>query len=363
MGAQTGFGGGSRLDVGLAATAAASGLMAGVAIAKSEFYIPKSIQSALRFESENCYIVALAFMVTVLVVNIVCNITDRDNRLYITQRGVAISSIGSFILGLGMAMAGSDMLSLWVQVGTACESALWTVAGAMGSGLTFFMLYDNIKDSSKLLDEPYLDRMISKKKNVFPFVAGGFLVLLLAVCGVINIDGVSSGLNPKAEDFIPDPRKSKWSPYAVGLLLGLASFPMRMFYRARLQGYCGWVSSICFPVNQICELAKINRNNYIRYIGSVESLWVFIMGVGVTCGAAVAAYFSGDLDQIKTDNWVLCLIGGYLMMSGSLLAEGDLYSQLSGVADLHIPSVLNVACIMAGGFLYGPIYDLCKDLF
>jgi len=337
--------------------------MAGFAISKTEMYIPTSIRSALQFDSESIYLVLLSFMITMLAGNIIANILDRDNRIHIGDRGLVLSVLGSLLMGIGMACAGSELLTLWVQIGTGCEAALWICIGAMSAGLTFFLVLGHIRDSSRLFREPFLDRLVSRKKNIFPFVAGTVLVILLGVCGLVNIDGVTKGPKPKIEDFVPDPRKSNWSPYAAGCLLGLSAIPLRIFYRARLQGYCGFISLICFPVNQICCMLNIKRDSYIAYTGSFESLWVLFMGVGVSLGALLSASLSNDLAKIKCKDWVQPFVGGYVMMAGALLADGDLFSHLQGVADLHIPSMFNVACVSAGAFIYYPLADFVKDLF
>jgi len=325
------------------------GFAAGLVIHMYPVYLPTVLSDSFSFRD----LIYYKLIISVLCIGLLCNSLFSICKKGITRtwsgNGVFTGLAGAFILGSGMALCRSDPLLLFVQLATFTPSSFTTALGALFGALCWGLLYDFIPKETLKFHPQYVDG-ICKGKVVFAaigipasFLAAGSLFVMESVTNYEEIELL------RKDFFRPT---LFYSPYFVGICLALLQFPLTALFCKSLQGFCSWIATTAFPLNQAARVCNLKLPGYIRFTGSLSASWSILMGIGLFFGSFAAGAF-----QVKNTYWVEegaatvpAFCGGFLMIMGAIYCGGDAFTLVSGITNLHIPAALNFGMMIFGAW-------------
>eukprot|EP00915_Cephaloidophora_sp_WS-2016_P011689 GHVH01017092.1.p1 GENE.GHVH01017092.1~~GHVH01017092.1.p1 ORF type:complete len:374 (+),score=49.91 GHVH01017092.1:283-1404(+) len=331
----------------MSVTAALVGMGAGIVCHMTPVYLPSVLNDSFAFRNTLFWKMIFSVIAGALVFNAITSILKKGITRVWSGNGVITGIVGAIILGAGMAMSQSDPMLLFVALGTFTKSSMFTFAGALLGAMSWGFIYDLIPKEKTRLKPQYFDAMC-KGKIAF------FVVALPVACcfaaGAFCMD--KFGKSYKSEGPLLFHASLLYSPYFVGGALALLQLPLAVFFCKSLQGFCSHLATVAFPINQIGRACNLKLPGYIRFTGSLSSSWSILMGLGIFFGSMAAgvlglknAYF---VEEGSSMMW--SVLGGFLMMIGSIYAGGDVFALSAGVANLHIPSFINLGVVVLGAF-------------
>lgn len=159
-------------------------------------------------------------------------------------------------------------------------------------------------------------------------------------------------------------KSAVWSPYKVGILIGLLQIPAFLLIGSALgasssyAALSGYIASIFDP--------SVSEGSYFaKYMTSAKYAWQGALVVGIALGAYFSARMSGKLRCGYAAVWKkvagidstpqrlsMSFIGGFLILFGARLAGGCTSGHaLSGVSQLAVGSIVAGVFMFAGGML------------
>ena len=154
---------------------------------------------------------------------------------------------------------------------------------------------------------------------------------------------------------------TRWSPYAVGIGIGLLGC-VAFVFSDKFLGCSGAYSRTCGMIEKAFRGRKVDENPYYQKVRPVIE-WEWMMVAGVFVGAFISAMLSGDFHLVSVpDKWALAfggsvtlrfavaLLGGVLMGFGARWAGGCTSGHgISGTLQLALSSWIAAACFFIGG--------------
>jgi len=327
------------------------GFAAGLVIHMYPVYLPTVLSDSFIFKDFIYY----KLVISVLCVGLLCNSLFSICRKGITRswsgNGIFTGLAGAFVLGSGMALCRSDPMLLFIQLATFTPSSYWTALGALCGALSWGLIYDLIPKETLKFHPQYLDGLC---KGKVVFAAIGIPLSLIAAGSLFAMEMLTNyeELELLKTDFFRP--TLFYSPYFVGLCLALLQFPLTALFCKSLQGFCSWIATTAFPLNQLGKACNCNNKlpGYIRFTGSLSASWSILMGIGLFFGSFAAGAF-----RIKNVYWVEegadmlpAFFGGFLMIMGAIYCGGDSFTLVSGITNLHIPAALNFGMMILGAW-------------
>jgi len=309
-------------------------------------YLPSVLRESFSFNSTLLF----KLLMTILTVGLFNNSLYSLARGGITRPwsggGLITGALGAIILGCGMAISRSDPLLLFLQLGTLTWSSLYVMIGALAGALTWGLVYDLLPREQLRIKPQYLDGICPKT----PFASVGLPMCLLAAVSVFLLE---NGHSFKREGPILFKTDMWFSPYFVGSCIALIQFPLSVFFCKSFQGFCSWIATIAFPINQLGKLCNMKLPAYIRFTGSLSTSWSLLMGIGMFFGSLSMGVFNIRNTYFVEEGscMTMSLTGGFLMSLGAIYSGGDAFTLVNGMANLHIPSYINGCLVFLGAWL------------
>ncbi|MFW6115051.1 MAG: YeeE/YedE thiosulfate transporter family protein [Thermodesulfobacteriota bacterium] len=202
---------------------------------------------------------------------------------------------------------------------------------------------------------------MAKIKLVLPV---GLLVpaLLLACVCICNLYAQSpeiEGSGTGAEVSIW--AMKRWSPYAVGFLIGVLSW-LSFALSDKPLGVSTAYARTSGMIEELIEGESVKEREYYRqYVPKID--WEWMLVAGLVIGAFVSAQVSGDFDlrwipPLWRDSfgstgifrWLTALLGGFIMGIGARWAGGCTSGHgISGTLQLAVSSWIALICFFVGG--------------
>ena len=363
-------------------TTVCMGLVFGSTFAKSHVFEPLIIRKQFIFTNFIMLKMFLAAMGTgalcLAVLSRTCTKQFDDCRRAwesVTRtRGWLTGTItGTFVLGMGMAIAGACPGMVLSQVGSGVENSGLTVAGGLLGALIYGLLQQRIEvywlrrgpqGPTKFV---YFDKFINKPYHLFA-TSLGVGCILFAIILEILVDwrkDLPERLQSALASDICDP--SSFNPLlcpalpssACGILLGLLQIPAVLVIGTFLGSATSY--QVCSSVWAI-PFAKSVRKNF-PYIASFASPSVAKWWQLGYCGFAIIGSFFweslvGDFGKSPGVTPASSILGGFLMIFGARMAAGCTSGHgISGCAIGMIQSFIGVPAMFAGGIGVGVTWN------
>jgi uncharacterized membrane protein YedE/YeeE len=197
------------------------------------------------------------------------------------------------------------------------------------------------------------------------------LVYLLAGVGVLVLPAARGATaEPAAQVDTGDPaaspgiwRMERWSPYAVGVLIGMLSWAAFLMSDKPLGVSTAYARSAGMLEEKIRGPAVRDQAYYQEYVPKVD--WEWMLALGLFGGAFLSAALSGAfavqaLPPLWTETfggtitvrWAVALVGGFLLGLGARWADGCTSGHgISGTLQLVLSSWVALLCFFGGGVL------------
>ncbi|MGB0934435.1 MAG: YeeE/YedE thiosulfate transporter family protein [Alphaproteobacteria bacterium] len=136
-------------------------------------------------------------------------------------------------------------------------------------------------------------------------------------------------------------RKPSWSPYLVGIILGLLHIPGVLLADQSL----GISSAFMWFSSNLTELfspSLVDSLNVRKYISSPSLDWRLALALGITAGAFLSARLSHMQREGSAPGrtYIKAFIGGMIMVFGARLAHGCTAGHLlSGLAQFNVAAI------------------------
>ena len=160
-------------------------------------------------------------------------------------------------------------------------------------------------------------------------------------------------------------RLDQWSPYAVGIGIGILSW-VAFLLSDRPIGCSTAFARTSGMIERLFRGNKIqDRPYYQKHASTIDWEWMLVLGVviGAFISAKLSGYFqarwtpgeiSGELDKaivtVPYARWITAFIGGIFMGLGSRWANGCTSGHgISGTLQLAVSSWLAAICFFIGG--------------
>jgi hypothetical protein len=161
-------------------------------------------------------------------------------------------------------------------------------------------------------------------------------------------------------------RERAWSPYASGIVIGLLTVPALLITDTLLEPSAGFLTASGHLL-ALLGADPHQANNLGAHFDGPRNGWQAALLLGIALGALLSSTLSGCRRQGTAPVWeralgtaspwrraAVAFLGGFLMLFGAALADGDLVGHgLSGVAQLSLGSLDFLAATAAGGLAAG----------
>jgi len=347
---------GDRLDLGQAGIGVFCGIVFGFSLHRSELWLPTQLIDTLTLRDMHLWKVLLAYIGSSMVFNAILSKTRYSSQLNVQrQDGLLVSLLGAVLVGIGMSLAGTDPLLLWIQLGVGSVKSWLTVIGVVVGVLAATFFADHLKDDIKL-SKTHLHHIFDRMEFWHVALPMGLGLCLLSTfiedpglkfdSGFWKKQTVQS-LTKNVLELIPAHTDKRWSPYTIALFLSLAQLLIRCMYAKRIQGYGGWLSAVNFPLLKVMDLFKgCKEPMFLTYTGSCAALWAFFTCVGIMFGGALSCVILNNCAPNIGSPTASQAVGACFFTIGAILAGGDLFAMLHGVAELHIGAFISLGVIM-----------------
>jgi len=330
----------------LSVAAYVGGLIGGIVLNMTPIYLPSVLRNAFLFKDTLYWKVLLVFIAVTALTNALCAIVRKGITRSYSGHGFVSGLIGSFLLGVGMALSQSDPLLLLVQLGTFTQSACCTAVGCLLAAITLCLTFDKFPRDKLKFKPQYLDGIKSGK---IPYFVLAIPIGVACGAGAYFMETKAPFMHQGPKEFEAN---TIYSPHFVGAALSLVQFPLLLLFCKSIQGFCSWIGVISYPLNQLAMCTKSRRNGYVRFTGSLTSSWTILMGLGFYFGSLASGVFNLKNAFLSQEGAspLYSILGGFLMIFGALFAGGDAFSLCTGAANLHVPSVVNLLFMVTGAY-------------
>ncbi|KAJ3204249.1 hypothetical protein HDU67_009692 [Dinochytrium kinnereticum] len=341
----------------------------GFVLEKSKVYVPAVIVSQMQmtnFVMMQVFVTATVTGMVFMSVAEYLKFFKRSPRPFTaalcgSSFSYTANAIGGALVGAGMALSGACPGTIFAQLGTATETAWWTLLGAMLASVSYGYAHRLIQS---------VNPCFGKTTPTNPFDGGKTKhYLLMAAGATVAATGGLIALNkfaPWEQDFeailhigknvtVPVSATSlAWDPITSGLGIGFVQLLSLIFTASSIGAssvfpYVG-ANVAAFFDKKIDENAPFCKT----FLQKSETLF---MAMGIVAGSAISAYVGGVSSSAIASSVGLnisplrAVIGGVSLVYGSRIAGGCTSGHgLSGMAQLSPASFVTVASMFLGGF-------------
>lgn len=340
------------------------GFLFGVALEKGRVFEPKTIRDQMVFKSFIMLKMFLAATATGQLVFCILSVIPKTKEYFqaavkayvgcFSDKGIITSGLGTFILGIGMTLAGACPGMVLVQVGTWTPNGIFTLLGCLIGALSYGMVAPYIVRVTKP-KQCFEKHTVFQKFNL-PFIAFG---LPMAVClGVVvflleyfwDWEKDLRSLHRDLPPYNNIATAVAWRPFVSGMLIGVLQLPLVFALKDTL----GSSSSYCTVVSQWVVTKRLQE--LFPYLASkrcgLDNWWQVIYVCGAILGGAISALASDTLSSAVGTRIHTAILGGLLMLWGARLAAGCTSGHgLSGMGLLAWLSFIAVPFMFAGGIV------------
>lgn len=157
-------------------------------------------------------------------------------------------------------------------------------------------------------------------------------------------------------------RRSAWSPYLAGIVIGLLQIPAFILVNTALGASSSFVT-VGAHIAALFDPHAMDNAYFASHAAGGKNWWQVALVVGIALGAGVSAYLSRQRRSGFAPVWTrvlgirsfaaraaMAFAGGFVLLFGARLANGCTSGHgLSGIAQLSIGSMVAVAAMFAGG--------------
>jgi uncharacterized protein len=196
-------------------------------------------------------------------------------------------------------------------------------------------------------------------KTAFWMLTLGLFLVLASVNGVLaQVPTPEVVDDADMRGLLVQPR---WSPYLVGIAIGVLSWLTFLFSNKALGISTSYVRTFGM-LEKVIRGKKVEQEPYFRrYAPKIDWQWMLVIGVFI--GASLSARISGDFgwERVPTIwqerigggtllRWLVALAGGIVMGIGARWAGGCTSGHgISGTLQLAVSSWLAAMCFFVGG--------------
>lgn len=268
---------------------------------------------------------------------------------------------GTFVLGVGMTLAGACPGMVLAQVGSGVPNSLITMFGGL-AGAAVYGLFD--------LEFTAMD----KKGHFVPddcrtlhcLLKANFSLTALAMAAVMAGGiGLLEGLVPWEKD--TDQGASwtasgdvwtmiAWPPSLAGILIGLNQIPSVLLFQDSLGSSSAYqiLTSLYAPLLNEGHKEPGSRFHFAHKNWNGSSWWQVIYVIGAVLGGAISALASDSFGSQEGITGVMAFFGGFLMLFGSRVARGCTSGHgVSGMGLLEVLSIGGAGSMFAGAIITG----------
>jgi len=155
----------------------------------------------------------------------------------------------------------------------------------------------------------------------------------------------------------------RWSPYAVGIAIGVLSWLSFLILKKPLSCSTSFASTAGM-IERLFRGKKVEQKPYYQKIG-LKIDWQWMLVLGMVIGSLISALLSGDFGfkwvpalwqsafgDTPLLRLIVALIGGIFMGFGSRWADGCTSGHgISGTLQLAVSSWISAVCFFIGGIL------------
>jgi uncharacterized membrane protein YedE/YeeE len=276
-------------------------------------------------------------------------------------KGIPAVVVGAFLLGCGMALAGSCPGMVLIQIGSNVQNAWVTVLGGLTSAMLYGAFVPFIEhllkigrvSQVKLEDFTLLSAVPFHKLAISLFASLALLVALLEIFFPWDKElpaWVSPGLQA-----LP--------PSAMGVMVGLLQVPCVLFLADTLGSSSAYMTLASTPVI-ISHALEAATPHLAKFRSGLGNWWQVVYLFGAAAGAAISSSATHTLGRTAGVGYADAFIGGFVMILGSRLASGCTSGHgLSGFALLAVHSIVAVPAMFAGGIAMAFSYQAIDPTF
>lgn len=272
-----------------------------------------------------------------------------------SAKGYYRQIIGSLILGVGMAMAGSGPTLLPGQLVALAPGVVLAVGAIAGAALF------------SVLDKPmfHTDCAPVMIRNTLDHHAKSSYAAIAAPVGTLLVAGAlaTEFFFPQRRDLVGAPFATangdlSWlfHPIAAGIVVGLNQIPLRCIAGIGQGGsYSVMVLSNLLTGGRVAKNAALDGS--IEGAGQLVYVWggtaAGALAAYVTSGPALTTLYRGIPWPTSASSAAPLFLGSALMVFGARVAKGCTCGHgITGFSELSLHSIVAAACIFAGGIGY-----------
>ncbi|KAJ1472607.1 hypothetical protein T484DRAFT_1839651 [Baffinella frigidus] len=270
-------------------------------------------------------------------------------------KGIPAVVLGAFLLGCGMALAGSCPGMVLIQIGSNVQNAWVTVLGGLAAAMLYGAFVPSFEHLLKIgrVSQVKLEDFSLLNSVAFHKLAVGLFVLLSTVVALFEI-------------FLPwdlelptrvAPGAQALPPSAMGAIVGLLQVPCVLFLGDTLGSSSAYMTLASTPAG-ISQSLSAATPHLSKYRSGLGNWWQVVYLFGAAAGAAISSSATLTLGTTPGVGYAEAFIGGFVMILGSRLASGCTSGHgLSGFALLAVHSIVAVPAMFAGGILVAFSYQ------
>ncbi|EKX36646.1 hypothetical protein GUITHDRAFT_117190 [Guillardia theta CCMP2712] len=274
----------------------------------------------------------------------------------VVGKGLAATALGAFILGCGMALAGSCPGMVLVQIGSGVPNAWVTLLGGLSAAMCYGMVQPWFVPlfSVAQIKTLRLEEFSALRRFSYTQLALAVFVMVAVVVIVLEIVfpwASKSELPPWTEAW-----ESALPPEMMGVFIGLNQILAVLFLNDTLGS-----SSAYMTCTSQALVSKSLRERFLHWSGfrtGLGNVWQPVYLTFAIIGALISSKASGTFGKPAGVTPVQAFFGGFLAIFGSRIASGCTSGHgLSGVALLSVKSMVAVPAMFLGGIMVGFSFD------
>lgn len=284
-------------------------------------------------------------------------------------------SLGAFMLGIGMTMAGACPGMVLPQVGAWTHQAIFTLLGALAAALCYGLLHDAVYEKifpNGKLNLPSSFSKLTGVKYVFAAVPlgcvifGVVVVLEIVVKWYNDIDwsayntpylNQTSKIQTAPSVF----QLVAWPPSLCGALIGLMQVTIVLAAGDTLGGSSAYCTVVSQPF--VTQSLKQRFPYLAAFQKGIGNWWQVLYVTGAVAGGAISSALSKTIGQVAGVPVVFAFFGGFFLLFGARLSSGCTSGHgLSGSGLLLLGSFLAIPSMFAGAIAVAFVMDATGEL-
>lgn len=319
----------------------ALGFSCGWIIEKSNVYQPATIRKQMIFQDFILFKFFFAALATstlaILLISIILkksyNAAYEKHQSTLKYKSLAVIILGSFLLGMGIQIAGASPIIVPVQLGAGFVYSAITFVGGLCGALVYGLCNPNIIQDAKGIAS---ETIFSKN----PALARSIAIVILGIIVFLM------------EYFMLWTKENNTLPVSVyGMLLGTLQFFSILFLNKSLGISIAYSTLVALPfVSKTFE----EKYPYFAKLCTFDNLMTVIFFFSILLGSFVSSYTSGLFAKSLGIHPYNAFLGGFLIILGARMADGcTIEHGISGSAFQFIGSFVAIISIFLSAVIIG----------